>query len=171
MPPIRPLAWGYGMGARDFEAANCLRALLGEEDRDGEEIWELACNLDDMTGEDLAFACERLMEAGALDVWTTAIGMKKGRPGVMLSCLCRQEESAELTELFFRHTTTLGVRSRLWERQVLDRRQEVRETALGPVGCKVSWRGDLRREKAEFEDLAVIARREKLSLEQVRQRI
>jgi len=172
MPPMRPLAWGYGMGTKDFPAANCLRATLGETaEAGGDQVWELACNLDDMTGEAVGFACEVLLEAGALDVWTTAIGMKKGRPGVLLSCLCREADRERMTDLLLRHTTTLGVRCRPWERVTLSRRREVRETPLGPVACKISERGDLRREKAEYEDLARIARERGLSLEQVKEHL
>ena len=74
---------GYGMGRKDFPAANCVRALLGETEDSAEDVLELACNLDDMTPEAIGFALERLLEAGALDAWTTPIGMKKSRPGVL----------------------------------------------------------------------------------------
>ena len=73
-------------------------------------VWELSCNLDDMTPEDIAFAMERLLDAGALDVWTTPIGMKKNRPGTQLSLLCREDQKEELAQCLFRHTTTLGIR-------------------------------------------------------------
>ena len=168
MPPLRPQSWGYGMGARDFEAANCLRAVLGEEGPEREAVWELACNLDDMTGEDIAFACETLLRAGALDVWTAAVGMKKGRPGTLLSCLCRPEDRERMTALLLCHTSTLGVRSHLWERTTLDRREETRPTPWGPVRFKRAEGRGVRREKPAFEDLADIARREDLPLEHLR---
>ena len=82
---------GYGMGTKDFEAANCVRAMLGRSDAQPEQIVELCCNLDDMTPEDVGFAMERLFDAGALDVWTVPIGMKKNRPAVLLTCMCREE--------------------------------------------------------------------------------
>ena len=169
MPPLRPLAWGHGMGTRDFPAANCLRALLGEslEEPEG-QVWELACNLDDMTGEAVAFAAEELLAAGALDVWTAPIAMKKGRPGVLLSCLCAPGDRQRLTESLFRHTTTLGVRYRPWERQTLARDAGERSTPLGPVTVKRAWGHGVSREKAEYEDLARIARRQGLPLDQVR---
>ena len=168
MPPLRPLAWGYGMGTRDFPAANCLRALLGERtDRPAGEVWELACNLDDMTGEDVAFACEALLAAGALDVWTAPIYMKKGRPAVQLSCLCRPADQGTMTDLLFCHTTTLGVRRRPWDRETLPRRQETRDTPLGPVRYKITPRG----EKPEYEDIARLARERGVSVGEIRQRI
>ncbi len=172
MPAIRPRAWSCGMGTRDFETANCLRAVLGTlEEAAGEQVWELACNLDDMTGEDIAFACQRLLGAGALDVWTTAIGMKKGRPGILLSCLCREAERPALTDLLLRYTTTLGVRSRQWERHVLPRRQETRETPLGPLAYKLAEGEGFHREKPEYEDLARLAQERGWTLEQVRRAI
>ena len=79
MPPMRVERIGYGMGRKDFPAANCVRALLGETEDSAEDVLELACNLDDMTPEAIGFALERLLEAGALDAWTTPIGMKKSR--------------------------------------------------------------------------------------------
>ena len=77
MPVLKPFAIGYGMGRKDFEAANCIRAILGETDVPEDEICELSCNVDDMTGEAIGFATERLFAAGALDVYTVPVGMKK----------------------------------------------------------------------------------------------
>src|SRR5699024_82380 len=82
-PVMRVEKIGYGMGKKDFEAANCLRAMLGETQEGRETIAQLCCNLDDMTPEALGFVQERLWEAGALDVTTTPVGMKKNRPGVL----------------------------------------------------------------------------------------
>lgn len=87
MPVMTLESVGYGMGQKDFPRANCLRAMLGETAAESGDVVELACNLDDMTGEGIAFAMERLLAAGALDVYTAAIGMKKSRPGVMLCVL------------------------------------------------------------------------------------
>ena len=89
MPVMAVQKIGYGMGAKDFEAANCLRAMLGEADGGAEDVCELKCNLDDMTGEALGFAMQALLDAGALDAWCEALLMKKDRPGQMLCCLCR----------------------------------------------------------------------------------
>ena len=107
-PVMRVEKIGYGMGKKDFEAANCVRAMLGQTQEGRETIVELCCNLDDMTPEALGFAQERLWEAGALDVYTTAVGMKKNRPGVLLTCMCREEDREKLLSLLFAHTTTLG---------------------------------------------------------------
>ena len=130
MPVMRTQAVGYGMGTKDFPAANCVRALLGETaEQKTDEVLELRCNLDDMTGEAVGFAAERLLEAGALDVWTEAIGMKKGRPGTTLCVLCKHADRDSMISLLFRHTTTLGVREAVLRRSVLTRRTETVETA------------------------------------------
>lgn len=131
-----------------------------------EMVCELRCNLDDMTGEEAAFAVERLLEAGALDAWTQPITMKKGRPALLMGCLCRPEEEAEITALLFRHTTTIGVRKSLCERSALTRSVE----QYGPAQVKVSEGGGVRRVKAEFDDLASLARQEGLSLWEVRRK-
>ena len=167
MPAMVPTASGYGMGTRDFPAANCLRATIGESGGDSDEVMELCCNLDDMTGEAVAFACEALLEAGALDVWTAPITMKKGRPAVLLTCLCRSADAETLTAAMLRHTTTLGVRRRTWERRVLQRRVETADTVYGPMRRKISEGEGLRREKWEYEDLAAAARERGVSLQEV----
>ena len=172
MPAMTVERWGYGMGSKAFPGRpNCVRAAIGEDGAGGETVVELRCNLDDMTGEAVAFAAEELLSAGALDVWTAPITMKKGRPAVELYCLCRREDRERLTAALFRHTTTLGVRSCAMERQTLRRRVETRETPLGPVRYKVAQGQGIRREKAEYEDLAALARREGLGLAEIREKI
>lgn len=163
MPPMAVESIGYGMGKKDFPAANCVRAMLAREDDQQDEIRSLSCNLDDMTPEALGFAQERLWEAGALDVYTTPIGMKKCRPGVLLTCLCRPGDETVLTNLLLRHTTTLGVRVASMRRTILPRHMETLQTPWGPVRCKYS--GD--KCKPEYEDLARIAREHDLTLSQV----
>ena len=166
LPPMRTEAVGYGMGKKDFkEAPNCLRAMLGQTEEDtGETVTELACNLDDMTAEAIGFAMERLLEAGALDVYTLPLGMKKNRPGTMLCALCRETDRENVVQALFRHTTTLGVRETLHRRYTLSRREAVVETPFGPVGKKVSTGWGISREKYEYEDLARIAREQGVSL-------
>lgn len=168
MPPMRVESIGYGMGKKDFPRANCVRALLGETQETGDEIAELRCNLDDMTGEDIGFAMEALLAGGALDVFTTPIGMKKSRPGVLLTVLCRPAEQETMTRLLFRHTTTLGVRVGLCSRFTLRRSEEVTQTPYGPVRRKISRGYGVCREKSEYEDLAAIARAQGKSLAEVR---
>ena len=171
MPLLRTEKIGYGMGTRDFPAANCVRAFWGETDSAAEEMTELRCDLDDMTGEAEGFACEALRAAGATEVFTTPIGMKKDRPGVMLTVLCRPEQRPEMVALLLRHTTTLGVREQSCRRYVLSRRVESVETPLGSVRKKLSEGYGVRREKWEYEDLARLAREKGLSLEDVLKKI
>ena len=149
---------GYGTGQKDFEAANCVRALLGETADTRDSVWELACNLDDMTPEAVGFAAAALIDGGALDVYTTAIQMKKGRPGVLLTCLCREEQRETLRSRMFRLTSTLGIRERPWERSVLERSEQTLSSPYGPVRVKEAAGWGVKRRKAEYEDLSAIAR-------------
>ena len=155
---------GIGTGHKDFETANVLRAFWGECEGEREAILELKCNLDDMTPEELGFAMERLFEAGALDVFTTPIGMKKNRPAVMLTVLCKLEQREALLRCLFRHTGTLGVRESACPRYTLRRSFRTVETEAGPVRVKCAEGYGVRREKPEFEDLARIAREQGISL-------
>ena len=165
MPVMRVNRIGYGMGTKDFPRANCVRAMLGEtERRDTEAMLELSVNVDDMTAEQIGFASERLFEAGAVEVYTVPIGMKKSRPGTLLRAICAPEKREAVVSAFFRHTTTLGVRETETRRYVLDRRVEQRETPLGSVRVKLAEGYGVTREKIEYEDLAAIARERGTSL-------
>lgn len=158
MPPMRVLKTGYGMGTKDFPRANCLRAFLGETDGGAvDDIYEYRCQVDDMTGEQLAYACDKLFAGGALDVFTQSVYMKKGRPGVLLTVLCRAEKKEEILALIFKHTSTIGVREYRPARYVMTRREEIRQTPFGEVRAKRSEGFGAMREKYEFEDLARIA--------------
>lgn len=168
-PVMRVEKTGYGMGKKDFEAANCVRAMLGQTQEESTTIAQLACNLDDMTPEALGFAQERLWEAGALDVTTAPIGMKKNRLGVQLTCLCRLEDREKLVSVLFAHTTTLGVRESLCTRYTLARSQRTVETEHGPVRVKEARGWGVTREKPEYEDVANIAREHGLTLDQVKE--
>ena len=159
---------GYGMGKKDFERANCVRAFLGETAALDFRVAKLECNLDDMTGEEIGFASERLFEAGAHDVYTVSIGMKKNRPGVMLTCICRVEDAERMAGLMMKHTATLGIRRMDLNRYVLPRKIQERETAFGPVRLKQAEGMGVRKAKLEYEDLARIAREKGMSIAEVR---
>ncbi len=164
-PPMRVEKIGYGCGTKDFPAANCLRAMLGRSGAgERDRIAELRCNLDDMSAEAIGYATQALLSAGALDVFTTPVGMKKNRPGVMLTVLCEAEMRERMAAQMLLHTTTLGVRETLCERYVLRRETETVETPYGAVRTKVSTGYGVTRRKAEFDDLARIARENGLSL-------
>lgn len=171
LPSMQLLKSGYGMGTKDFPAANCVRAMLGEQDAPAEEILELSCNLDDCTGETIGFAMERLLDAGALDVYWTSVGMKKNRPGILLTCMCRPLDREKMVELLFRHTTTLGVRESAFRRYTLSRESKTIQTPDGDIRVKVSTGYGVTREKPEFDDLAKIARKTGKSLSELQRSI
>ena len=164
MPVMRVSATGYGMGKKDFEAANCVRAMIGESEGPADQVFELSCNVDDMTGEAVGFAMERLFEAGALDVYTVPIGMKKSRPGLLIRAMCRAEKKDAVIEAMFRHTTTIGIRENAFARHVLNRRIEEVETGAGTIRRKVSEGFGVVRTKLEHDDLARIAAEKGISL-------
>lgn len=158
---------GCGCGTKEFERANCLRAFWGSTENTSEQITELACNLDDMTPEAIGFAMEELLTGGALDVYTTAIGMKKNRPSIMLTCLCRPEDETRMTELLFRHTTTLGIRKNLLQRYTLSRSFSEKETPYGTIRMKHAQGWGVCRSKPEYEDVAKAAREHDVPLSEI----
>lgn len=167
MPPLSADAIGYGMGKKDFPRANCVRVLLGQTPDSTDDVIELSCNLDDMTGEEIGFTTEKLLACGALDVFTTPIYMKKNRPGTLLTVLCKPELQDTLVKQIFRHTTTLGIRQAQLHRYTLERRMETVQTPYGPVRKKIASGYGVERSKYEYEDLAQIAAREDLPLRQL----
>ena len=220
MPLMTPASTGYGMGTKDFPAANCVRAILGESFAENqpeqpacipaapapaaapaseeaaitETICELSCNVDDMTGEDIAFAIETFLQNGALDAFTVPCTMKKGRPGVLVTVLCKDPDQKQMTRLILQHTTTLGVRSAIKKRWVLSRTesetvipddmlanvtapnmpagsktQELKATGNDcTIRSKTSTGFGITRNKYEHDDLEKIARTYGLTLAQVR---
>lgn len=171
MPTMQVENVGCGTGKKNFECANVVRAFIGETANDGEEIIELACNLDDMTPEELAFAMEELFSLGALDVYFTDIGMKKSRPGVKLTCMCREKQREQMLECIFKHTTTLGVREYACKRYELGRSEKAVRTLDGEVRVKISSGYGVVREKAEYEDLAALARKSGKTIAQIRSEV
>ncbi len=171
MPVMRTSAIGYGMGKKDFPAANCVRALLGERSAASDDVIELCCNIDDMTGEAIGYAFDKLFAAGALDVYTIPIVMKKSRPGHLLHVICREADKDALVHALFAHTTTIGIRENRFRRYTLDRRIETIETADGSVRRKCSTGYGVSREKFEHDDLARIADAQGLSLREAEARV
>lgn len=164
LPPVKVRAIGYGMGRKDFPQANCVRALLGQTEDQTDTVVELRCNVDDMTPEAIGFALEKLLAEGALDAFTTPIGMKKSRPATMLTVLCTQAQREKMVQLLLRHTTTLGVRESLCRRYTLSRRIQTVATPYGPVRIKISDGYGVHRQKYEYADLAAIANEQGFSL-------
>lgn len=168
---------GYGMGTKEFACANGLRASFIEIDTiesDAKDVFrdtisELRCNLDDMTPEAIGYASNLLMDAGAVDVYTTPIGMKKERPAVMLTCLCPVEKTDELTKLMLLHTTTLGVRTYTCNRTILKSEYVPVETPFGTIRFKKSYGYGVEKVKPEYEDIKKAANAAKLPFSKIQQ--
>ncbi len=171
MPVLEVEKIGCGMGKKEFERVNCLRAFLGKTAARKDRVCILSCNVDDMSAEDIGFALERLLEAGARDVFTVPLGMKKNRPGTMICVICDAAEGDSFAAEMFRCTSTIGIRRTETERYVLERSESSRETEYGPVRVKRSRGYGADREKIEYEDLARIAREQGRSVTEIRKEV
>lgn len=164
LPPMRLASIGYGAGTRENRSRpNILRVLIGDLPVPAgdapESILVLETQVDDATGQNVAYAVERLLEAGALDVFTVPIGMKKGRPGQLVTVLCRPTDAAALEAILFGETTTLGVRRHECQRTALERATQTVTTRFGALRVKVGRRGDqVVQAWPEYEDCAAAAR-------------
>lgn len=190
MPQMTVSRIGYGMGTKDFAAANCVRVFVGNETGEADAyrqesddsdstvdiqdtqtaktIVQLCCNIDDMTAEELGYATELLMDEGALDVYTTAIGMKKSRPGTLLTVMCREEDRERIAGLIFRNTTTLGMRVYHCERMILERSEKTLHTEFGDVRCKEASGYGVSRSKLEYDDVRKLAKSSGHSIREIR---
>lgn len=161
----------YGIGHRDMDIPNILRVHLARPVPAADAVRQarlLQCNIDDMTAEMLGAAMDLLLENGAMDVHFTPILMKKNRPATCVSLLCAASDEGCFTELLFRHTTTLGVKSFPLDKTVLERSFERLETPLGTVTMKNALLdGKVIRSKPELEDCREIARRHDIPLADV----
>lgn len=162
---------GYGTGKKEFEAANVVRAMLGETEESAERLIELRCNVDDMTGEEISFAQRELFDNGALDVYTISIGMKKSRPGIMLTCMCREKDRERLIRCLFKHTRTLGIREYACARHRLERNITCKQSSFGPILIKTAEGWGVKREKIEHDVLAAVARANGLTLREAEKKI
>jgi uncharacterized protein (TIGR00299 family) protein len=162
---------GHGAGRREFEEQpNLLRIFVGsaEDSAIADKVWVLETNLDDIPAELIGYCYEQLLAAGALDVYSTPIFMKKNRPGVLLSVLTTEAAMPALEEILFRETTTFGVRRYPVDRRVLKRKPMTVETAWGPIQGKIGWRaGHPPIFSPEYEDCARVAREHKVPLRDV----
>jgi uncharacterized protein (TIGR00299 family) protein len=164
---------GHGAGQKTFvEQPNLLRLLVGTAavpaGQPSERVWMLETNLDDLPAEVIGYCYERLLAAGALDVFSTPIFMKKNRPGVLLSVLAPEALVPTLADVLFRETTTFGVRRYPVKRYTLQRRACTVETPWGPVQGKLGWRGGRPPSfSPEYEDCARVARERGVALREV----
>jgi uncharacterized protein (TIGR00299 family) protein len=180
-PAMKIAKAGYGAGTRDFpEHPNLLRLTIGEAatpegaraspPTSSDRIAVLEANLDDLSPQVLAYAMERLLAEGALDVFSVPVQMKKGRPGALLTVLAKLEDANRLTRTIFAETTTLGVRRREEQRQTLSRRWETVATTWGPVRIKIAnLNGHVSNYAPEYEDCRTLAEAQHVPLRTVMQ--
>lgn len=164
---------GIGAGKKDFSKANILRAYIIEsiiEDSE-DKVIILQCNIDDMTGEELGFALEAILEEGALDANFTPIFMKKSRPAYELTVICTEEDVARLKKMIFKQTTTLGIRTIPSTRSVMERNITTFSSSLGEVRIKEAKYEDIDKKTVEYEDAKKIAKEQDLSIGEVFRRI
>lgn len=172
-PAMKVEKSGYGAGSRDFhDHPNVLRLTIGETAGTaaalGDRVTVLEANLDDLSPQVLAYAMERLLAEGALDVFSTPVQMKKNRPGALLTVLSKPEDADRLTKLIFAETTTLGVRRREEQRHTLSRRWESVQTNWGPVRIKIaSMNGTISNYAPEYEDCRALAEANHVPLKMV----
>ena len=121
MPVMRVSKIGYGMGAKDFETANCVRVMLGETESEAQQVLELKCNIDDMTAEEIGYATEQLLKLGAVDVFTVPIGMKRTARELCFRVYVKLRTKETMVNAIFRYTSTIGIRQNICERYILDR--------------------------------------------------
>lgn len=182
-PALVPRQVGIGLGQRRLDRPNQLRLLLAEPPLPShghpaalepfqEWVVLISCQIDDMDGEALATLQQMALEAGALDAWLQPVHMKKQRPGHLVQVLVRPGRRKELRQVLWNHSSTLGLREQWHHRWVLPRRQEQRQTPLGPVRIKWATLPDgSRRGKAEHEDLVSLAHHHQLPLQEVRRQM
>lgn len=173
MPMMQIEKIGYGMGSKNFEAANAIRALVGttEDENDGEKLVQLETSLDDITGEEVGFLYEVLFNKGALEVYTTNILMKKSRPGILLTVLVEEEKKDLIFREIFKHSPTIGVKEFSLKRSKLDREEVLVATSLGKVRKKVSRGFGTEKSKYEYQDLRNLSLENDLSLKDLREKI
>lgn len=157
MPVLKTTAIGYGMGNKDFEVANCIRAMLAQTDDSINRMVEFTFNVDDMTGEQQGCAINKILEAGAVDVYMTPIYMKKNRPGTLFTVTCSQDVKEEVLKTIFKHTTTIGLKETVKSRYILNRSTKTINTPLGDVREKEVSGYGVNRSKYEYDDLLAIS--------------
>ncbi|MBR5951934.1 MAG: nickel pincer cofactor biosynthesis protein LarC, partial [Pseudobutyrivibrio sp.] len=171
MPTMTTEKIGYGMGKKDFPVANCVRIFLSETIGSTDEIIELNCNIDDMTGEDLGFALDAIYEAGAREAFFTPVQMKKNRPGILITVITTAADKDAVVKAIFSNTTTIGIREKACNRFILDRKIETIDTPLGPVRVKKSSGYGVQKSKVEFDDLSKIAKEKGLILTKLKKQL
>lgn len=162
IPLITAEKIGIGVGSKELSSPNIIRAFLSNQE-ETDTVTELNCNIDDMTGEEISFACDCLFEAGALDVFTTPVFMKKNRPAFLLTVICNNTDKEKLSKCILKNTKTLGIRINSCSRLILSRNVKTVNTPLGEIEVKYSSGYDTENVKIEYESIKNIARSNNLS--------
>jgi uncharacterized protein (TIGR00299 family) protein len=175
-PAMRTEAIGYGAGRSDFAVPNVLRVSVGELAESAPaapaaDVVVLEATIDDMSPQHFELAIERVLAAGAFDVWLLPVTMKKLRPGVIFGAVAPPEREADVANAMLRETTTLGVRVRTERRHTLDRHVEIRRTALGEVRVKTALVDGQPRQTLEYDDVARIAREQSRPIAEIADRL
>lgn len=170
-PVLEKPITSFGAGYKDLELANVVRAYMGQQISQAKLVVELKTQVDDMTGEDIAFAAEQFLEHGAYDCYTNPVYMKKNRLGCEITVICSLEKKYSMIKLFFKNTSTIGVRESVCARHELDRRIEEYDTEYGPVRVKKSSGFGTYKSKLEYDDLSEIAVREDMSIMHLRDKL
>jgi uncharacterized protein (TIGR00299 family) protein len=172
--PMSVSAIGYGAGTTDLEGQpNVFRIMIGEATEKNisaadEEISIIEANLDDMNPQIYGYVVEKALLAGALDVYTTALQMKKNRPGTLLTILCRPPDTEALMSLLFAETTTFGIRTHRAQRRALPREWVNVSTSFGDVRIKLSRsNGHIQHAAPEYDDCRKLAVEKQVPLQQV----
>ncbi len=172
LPPMTIEKIGYGTGKREYEIINALRVFSGteatSEHKGSKKLMMLETNIDDMNPEIYSYLVPLLLDKGALDVFLTNIIMKKGRPGVMLSVLCKPESYFEFEQIIYEETTTLGIRKQMVDRDCLERKTVTLSTQFGELEAKAAFKdGKLLKISPEYEDCKRIAEKNGLAIKDV----
>jgi pyridinium-3,5-bisthiocarboxylic acid mononucleotide nickel chelatase len=174
-PPMTIKQVGLGAGSINLPIPNILQIWLGESTISTliETISILETQIDDLNPQAIGYVFEGLFAAGAVDVFTCAIGMKKSRPGILLTVICHPKNLLKCEEILFRETTTLGIRRSTQERAILQREIQQVETQYGVVRVKVAWMGKEVRANVqpEYEDCAELARKHNIPWREIQQMV
>ncbi|MBQ9326912.1 MAG: nickel pincer cofactor biosynthesis protein LarC [Solobacterium sp.] len=171
LPVIRGKSIGYGMGKKEFPILNCVRTILGESEGFEDKVCELNFNVDDMTGEEIGFATSELLKEGAREVYTTAVQMKKNRPGTLMTLICDEEDAERLAGVIFRFTTTLGIRKTHYDRYVMRRHITEVETPYGVIRRKDAEGFGVTKSKYEYEDVVKASQNCGKSIREIREEL
>ena len=158
---------GWGAGFKDLKIPNVLKVYYGETEKQSESIVVMETNVDDCSGEVLAYTSEKLFENGALDVFYTPIFMKKGRPAYRLSVACRKENMFVLQNIMFKETTTIGIRYRFENRTELGRENIEIDTKYGKIKAKKVTNNGETYVYPEYESLKEIAQKNDIPLKEL----